>query len=639
MVKVRGQRFDMADIERNLGTDSRIRNSLPIVPRYGLCKHRLVAVISLHQFSTGEDDIGDGFVLLQGAELKDAASWVAKFREDLTSRVPSYMIPTTWVLVKKFPLTITGKIDRISLKGFIEGMDVQTYEKISSLGIKSEPPVTPLEKRLQKIWARVLDLPIDKVGRNTPFIGLGGDSILAMIVGARCNKEGLRIRAQDILKYGTIAELASKAKLEEDERTITAASLAKQYQELQPEIKGKLRRVLQSVDNVEDAYPASPMQTGMLLSKARQTGNYNTSTIYEIISYDRQHSPDVERIRSAWQLVVNRHTILRTFFVESVSQSGSFDQVVLRDYDVSPTVYVWREINAASIDDVVHVFNTDSPIAYPDHQPPHNFTILETNQGRIFCRLNAEHTLVDGMSLAVIVRDLRLAYDRNLSISPVPLYSNYIKRLQEVVCSIDNRYWQSYLKDIHPCILPTLSYSLSRTPPKAESRSISVEIKNSHHLLKFCQSQDITLSALFRAIWGLILRSYTGSNEVCFGYITSGRDLPIDGIEEIVGTFINMLVCRMDLSETSLVKDIIEKAKDDYLNSLPHQHASLAQIQHVLGLYGQRLFNTSMTILKQVPLDCGENPSIALDVIHEWSPNEVCVYGNLLGLFVLTHLV
>ncbi|CZR70233.1 uncharacterized protein PAC_20134 [Phialocephala subalpina] len=622
MVKIRGQRFDMADVERFTGTDAQIRNSLPILPKMGICKHRLAAVVSLHRFTTSADEVGGGIVLLKGSELRDAASWVSQFREDLSRRVPSYMIPSLWVMLKAFPLTITGKIDRVSLRRFIEKMDVETFESIATLGIESEPPVTPLEKRLAEVWAEVLNLPLDKVGRNTPFITLGGDSILAMIIGARCNKDGLCIRAQDILKYGTIAELASKASLGEEEQTAQAAKLAKQYVALHQKMKETLHQVIPCTDNVEDAYPASPMQTGMLLSKARMTGDYNTSSIYEVLPSRIKHAPSIERLQNAWQQVVNRHSILRTFFVESVSQSGSFDQIVLRNYDVLKTTTVWTGINTTSIDDVIRTFDGNPFKNYPDFQPPHNFTILETTAGRVFCRLNAEHTLVDGMSLAVIVRDLRLAYDGKLPLQPVPLYSSYITLLQEVVCSIDNRYWKSYLKDMHPCILPTLSYNLSREPPKSESRSITVDIKNSHHLLKFCQSQEITLSALFRTIWGLILRSYTGSDEVCFGYITSGRDLPIAGVEEIVGTFINMLVCRLKLSEMSLVKDIIATAKTDYLNSLPHQHASLAQIQHVLGLYGQQLFNTSMTILKQVPLDSGESPSITFDNIHEWSPNE-----------------
>lgn len=114
---------------------------------------------------------------------------------------------------------------------------------------------------------------------------------------------------------------------------------------------------------------------------------------------------------------------------------------------------------------------------------------------------------------------------------------------------------------MNPCLLPNLTYSLSREPPpKAESRSLEVDIKNPDHLLKFCQIQDLMPSAISRAIWGLVLRRYTGSDEVCFGFITSGRDIPVDGIRDLVGTAINMLVCRMKLEDSTPIKSIIATA-------------------------------------------------------------------------------
>lgn len=622
MVKIRGQRFDMSEVERNLAVDDHIRNSLPILPKVGVCKHRLVAVIALHDFTPKPDEGKDEITILKGSELRKAASWVSKFQEILAKRIPSYMIPSVWIMVKSVPLTITGKIDRVALKRFVEKMDVETYEEICTLGVEREAPTTPMETRLQKIWAEILGLPLEKVGRNQSFISLGGDSILAMTVGARCRNNMLLLHAQDILRFGTIAEVALHTTPVED-TTRDELVLATQFDSLRGSTKDKLHQVgVMDIANVEDAYPCSPMQQGMLLSKARSTGNYNTSTVFEVTPRSVV-TLSAERLKDAWQQVVDRHSSLRTFFVESVSQSGSFDQVVLRNYNTAPSVVIWDRANIDRTEHAIRMFDGHQPEAYASHQPPHHFTILRTTTGRLFFRMNVEHTLVDGMSIAILVRDLITAYDGNLRLQPTHLYSSYVASLQQIVCSIDNKYWKTYLDGMNPCLLPNLSYSLSREPQRRESRSLSVEIKNPHHLLKFCQSQEMTLSALFRTVWGLILRAFTSSDEVCFGFITSGRDVPVAGIEDIVGTFINMLVCRMNLTETSLLKDIIATAQTDYLSSLPHQHASLAQIQHVLGLYGQRLFNTSMTILKQVPLSSGENPSVDFNTIHQWSPNEV----------------
>lgn len=623
MVKIRGQRFDMSEVERNLAADDGIRNSLPVLPKVGMCKHRLVAVVALHQFTTIGSEAEKGFSILKGSEMETAGFWVSQFRDILAKRLPSYAIPTIWVMVKSIPLTITGKIDRIAVKRFVERMDVDTYEEVATLGIKRDPPVTAMEKRLQGIWGSVLDLPLDKIGRNQSFIGLGGDSILAMIVGAKCRSENLNLRVEDILKLGSISEIALHT-TPIGQATDEETAVAEKYNELRKFIKGQLHEVgVTDSANVKDAYPCSPMQQGMLLSKARLTGDYNTSTIYELVPRTPGSALSINSLREAWQQVVNRHSSLRTFFVESVSQSGSFDQVVLQKYDTTTTTTTLDCITPDSIDDVIQIFNYSRPLSYGSARPPHNFTILPTKTGKLFCRLDVEHTLVDGMSLALIVRDLNLAYHGRLTRDQPPSYSSYIASLQQVVCSVDNRYWKSYLEGMNPCLLPNLTYRLSRDPPKSESRSLKVQINNPHHLLKFCQSQDLTLSALFRAIWGLILRRYTGSDEVCFGFITSGRDIPVNGIGEIVGTFINMLVCRMKLEDSTPFKSIVATAQADYLASLPHQHASLAQIQHVLGLNGQQLFNTSMTVLKEVPLSSGDGSSFSINSIHEFSPNEV----------------
>lgn len=169
MVKIRGQRFDMSEVERHLAADLRVSNSLPIIVKQGLCKHRLVAVVALHGFASAACDF-EAFALLNGNDLQAAASWMLKFQQSLALQVPSFMIPSIFMMVRQLPLTITGKIDRVLLKRFIEEMDIGTFEKISSLEVTPEGPRTEMERHLQGIWSEVLDIPAQKVGRNQSFI-------------------------------------------------------------------------------------------------------------------------------------------------------------------------------------------------------------------------------------------------------------------------------------------------------------------------------------------------------------------------------------------------------------------------------------------------------------------------------------
>ncbi|KAF4227954.1 hypothetical protein CNMCM8980_007023 [Aspergillus fumigatiaffinis] len=79
---------------------------------------------------------------------------------------------------------------------------------------------------------------------------------------------------------------------------------------------------------VEDAYPSSPMQRGILISQRKDARLYQTTSIWRVAPKQGSSPVDLGRLQRAWQQVTDRHAILRTIFVESVSQSAYIDQVV-----------------------------------------------------------------------------------------------------------------------------------------------------------------------------------------------------------------------------------------------------------------------------------------------------------------------
>lgn len=133
--------------------------------------------------------------------------------------------------------------------------------------------------------------------------------------------------------------------------------------------------------------------------------------------------------------------------------------------------------------------------------------------------------------------------------------------------------------------------------------------------------------------WGLVLRQYTSMDHVCFGNLTAGRDAPVDGIQDTVGAFINMLVCRVNFAPTKTLIDIIRNTQSDYLNMLPHQHVSLAKMQHDLGFTGESLFNTAVSIQNQMSTRDAEKEGDALEIepITDHDPTEVSLDSYLFG--------
>jgi hypothetical protein len=236
---------------------------------------------------------------------------------------------------------------------------------------------------------------------------------------------------------------------------------------------------------------------------------------------------------------------------------------------------------------------------------------------------------MDAASMGLIIRDFTLAYEGKLPDGPGATYSQYIKYIQARPLHISIDFWKNYLADIRPCHFPTTQIVAQETAASKELKTLKVPLGLTGEVLqKFCSTNGVTAANIVQAVWGLVLRAYTGSDDVCFGYLSSGRDIAVDGIEEVVGPLINMLVCRLDASPLSRVVQLVQQVRKNYLASLEHQHCSLADIQHELKLSGQRLFNTIVSVQRGASASSStsapeEAPAIRFANLGSHDPTEV----------------
>jgi non-ribosomal peptide synthetase component F len=127
-----------------------------------------------------------------------------------------------------------------------------------------------------------------------------------------------------------------------------------------------------------------------------------------------------------------------------------------------------------------------------------------------------------------------------------------------------------------------------------------------------------------------MLYRWLGQSAVCFGYLDSGRHVPITGINDTVGALVNTLVCRLDLDEAARLCDILEAVQDDYLRSLPH-HSSALRALDVLELAppSQHLFNTLINYRREQPNAVSEQAGIVFEFISGEDGMEVSlILGN-----------
>ncbi|KAL6705717.1 hypothetical protein ACN47E_006506 [Coniothyrium glycines] len=394
------------------------------------------------------------------------------------------------------------------------------------------------------------------------------------------------------------------------------------YTRLDRVIKSLSSIAVTSFEEVEDIYPCSAIQNGMILSQIKAPESYWSSTTFEVKS---QHSRvDVKRIVEAWRKVVQRHPALRTVFIDSVCKGGVFDQVVVKKFE---TGLIHRTCKDAEVTNVLASAGHGNSYAKSQPRLPHQALIVETTSGKIIVKITVNHAVVDGGSLAIIGQDLQAAYEGTLSEEEGALYSDYIKYLRELPDDEAIRYWKEKLRGVRPCYFPTTT----QNSHQKRLRSLDMAFNRWADLHLLAETSNVTFANILLAAWAIVLRKYTDSTEVCYGYLTSGRNVPINNIENAVGAFINMLVSRLLIAPSLSLLNIIDKVQDDFIESMPYQHCSLAQFQHDLGLSGMSLFNTAVSVQNRVSHEGTSVASteIEFEQLDGHDPSEFAITVNI----------
>jgi amino acid adenylation domain-containing protein/non-ribosomal peptide synthase protein (TIGR01720 family) len=343
-----------------------------------------------------------------------------------------------------------------------------------------------------------------------------------------------------------------------------------------------------SMLNIEDIYPCSPCQRGMLIAQARKANNYNARVAWRIRSRAESVSPDLLRLRAAWCKVVKRHAALRTVFVNSPSPESYMDQVVLQH--VSPQVVFTK----ASASNPHRAFQDSDSASWSSGQLVHRMQLCGVDNGDVLCRLDISHTIMDRTTLTIIQRDLALAYDGKLPDGRGPLYKDYVSYLSGQDFEVAAEYWRRHLKGVEPCQFPRLN---STHTHGVDEWGHEYRTLQSHTTLeKFCQTHSVTSWNVAGLAWALVLRSFTNSDNICFGYVKSGRDLPIHEIENVVGPVFNPLPCHIQLRGDATVKETVHQLQEEHLQSLEHQSIPLSDVHRIAGVTNGVLFNTSVAV-------------------------------------------
>jgi amino acid adenylation domain-containing protein/non-ribosomal peptide synthase protein (TIGR01720 family) len=348
---------------------------------------------------------------------------------------------------------------------------------------------------------------------------------------------------------------------------------------------------------IEDVYPLSPMQQGMLFHSLyeQQGGDYINQMCVDV------QGLDVERFREAWQAAIDRHEILRTGFVWQGPLQQPV-QVVLRQASLALMQLDWRsQADPAAALQALAREERQRGFAL-EQAPLLRLLIVQVADDRHHFICTNHHILMDGWSNAQFLGEILQRYAGQPLARQSGRYRDYIAWLQRQDGEASEAFWKAQLADLQ---MPT-RLAASGAAPDAQNQGhgdhlVSLDLEQTRQLRACAQAHKVTVNTLVQAAWLVLLGRYTGQHTVAFGATVSGRPVELKGIEQQIGLFINTLPIIASPEPGLSVADWLGLIQGQNLSLREHEHTPLYDIQRWAGQGGEALFD-SLLVFENYPV-------------------------------------
>ncbi|MGK8511822.1 amino acid adenylation domain-containing protein [Nocardia asiatica] len=502
-VKIRGFRIELGEIEAAL-------LALPQVAQ---------AVV----IAKSDPRTGDRLVAYLVAADADAGVDVVQVKAELTAGLPSYMVPSAFVVLDALPLNVNGKLDRKALPE--PEFEVQAFRA----------PSTPIEEIVASVFAEVLG--VERVGADDDFFALGGNSLLATQVAARIGAAlDARVPVRVLFEASTVAGLAAKVE----------------------QHAGSGGRKALVAGPRPERIPLSLAQQRMWFLNQFDPG----SSVYNIPAAIRLTGDlDVTALRQAVEDLIARHEILRTIYPQT--PEGPVQQVLAVDevsIDLVPTRVEAADLVTAVTAVVTAGFEVTTEVPFRVELFEVATTGADEPSEHVLAFV-AHHISSDGWSLGPLTRDLVLAYEARSrgeapAMAPLPVqYADYSLWQREVLGSETDpqsliaqqaEYWRGALAGL-PDELPLPADRPRPAQASYRGASFAFDIDAELHagLERLAQQHNSTLFMVVHAALAVLLARLSGTSDIAIGTPVAGRGEA--ELDDLIGMFVNTLVLRTEV--------------------------------------------------------------------------------------------
>jgi amino acid adenylation domain-containing protein/non-ribosomal peptide synthase protein (TIGR01720 family) len=544
-VKVHGHRIELGEIETNLAQH-------PAVARCAAAADggRLVAWVVP---AGGEG--GDPPAAVEGGEL-------ARFLQD---KLPAYMVPASFVILPRLPLTANGKVDRrrLPLPGAAAAPESGA----------APAPSSSVEEILCAVCAEVLGRR--QVQGRDNFFALGGHSLLATRLAARVRDAlGVELALREVLGAANLAELARKiARRRQAGAAITMPPIVPV-----PRQEGRalpLSFPQQQLWFLKQLVPASPVYNVHVGVRCR----------------GRLDLPALER--SLWE-VVARHEILRTVLP---AVRGRPAQVVLPPaplplprLDLAALPADRREAEVARI----AAREVLVPFDFAD-RPLLRTRLLRLTADEHVLLVLTHHVIWDDWSQGILLRELGACYGAlavgrppAAELPPLPVqygdFADWQRRWMDGEAEEAHlAYWRSRLAGVPPLLaLPTDRPRPSEQSFRGRTRATRFSPERVSGLQALARKADATLFMTLLAACHALLHRWTGQRDLVVGTLTGNRARP--EIEGLIGFFVNTLPMRVEVSGELGFGDLLGRVRTAALEAYDRQDLPFERLVEALKL-------------------------------------------------------
>nr|UXE46114.1 gramicidin S synthase 2 [uncultured bacterium] len=581
-VKIRGIRIEVAEIEAALVRHPGVRE----------------AVVMVHEDPLGEKRLTAYVVPALVSDLT-----TSEMRRWLKDRMPEPMIPSSCVFLEALPLSPNGKLDRSALRppAMLVG-DIVSTEYV--------PPRTTAEEILAGITADLAGR--DRVGIHEHFFEIGIDSIRGIQMVSRARQAGLNLDPTQLFRSPTVAELAAQAETGMDHRGSGGSSAfhAAPFELVPPGIDLEaIRRGFAESGGIEDLYPLTPVQEGMLFHTLADpaAGHYVEQFVCRL-----RGELDRSALRESWHRLVARHPALRTT-VHWTDLGGSYQVIHCRaehpwdDQD-------WRVLASLEQDQqLANYLDSDRRRGFIPSRPPlSRLALFRLGEDVHQLVWSIHHVVIDGWCLSVLLHEILHIYEairggREPESKPGRPFRHYLAWLRERDDGTAEEYWRRSLSGFTAATpLGVDGLSLDRRAESSEGvaeRRITLSAEMTAMVQALGRSYRLTLSTLIQGAWAVLLSRYSGQDDLVFGVAVSGRPPELAGVESMIGMFINVLPLRIRVIEESQVAPWLRELQATMVELRRFEAIPPSRIQAWSEVPAGRPLFESIVIVQNLPFD------------------------------------